>query len=268
MGQRQQSSGIGVVSQMRYSVRATVCALSVLTIVGGCSQHAPSTGPEGRPTHADAAAAYELPNNIGYTYNWASPSNIQLTSPAAIVVRAFVESMLITMRSDMQAGYPGYASLVSKLPNLNFDGNGEAIVNIEGTLYANLTRLDQSADGLWHAGVCAWAGATAIKDDEGFSTDMGTANLYPRPISIDLAPPPADQPSGTGSGIGPARAPGSDVFRGWSVPAAELASTVDRQTCSDLTPARLPAQYQSHEPQRFDQPPPTLPPTPGWPAST
>lgn len=242
------------------------CVLSVTVALLTACDDPGDTAKDGVLT--TAPSNYQIPDSIRYSYDWAAPVGISLTSPPAVVSRAFIESMDITSRTNMRSGYPGYAQLVANLPQLDFDKYGGEILDLEGTYYSSIVRLSQDERGVWHTGVCMWASATAFKEGDQYSNKLGTAMLYPQPVSFDLKPPADGTGNAKGPASGPARAPSSNVFSGWSVENFELVSAVDRKTCDDLTPTRLPAQYQSHEPQRFDQPPPTLPPTPGWPAAS
>ena len=240
-----------------------VLVVAAITIAA-CDKgtQAPATNPSPRP-----AATYQLPSSIKYTYNWAASSGIDLTAPPSIVTRAVIESMDITSTTDMRSGYPGYAQFAADQPQLDFSQYPGKIRDLTGTYYASIVRLDQGQDGTWHAGVCSWAGATAFEDGRQYTNKLGVAMLYPQPMSFDLRATTESDQSKTAPGFGPARAPSANVFKGWSLSNFELVSTSDRQTCDDLTPSRLPAQFQSHEPQRFDRPPPVLPPIPGWPDS-
>lgn len=237
----------------------TAAAVFALALATGCGRDA---------THVDAESnapdAYSLPSSVKFTYQWTATPGINLQSPPAIVTRAFIESMSITMQSNMQGGYPGYYNKIDRLKDLHF-GTNYPLTEVSGTYYQRLLKLDHTGDA-WHAVVCTWENGITYRVGDAYETNNGAGALLVNATSIDLLPPASTEPQTVSSGQGTARFPTNDVFGGWTVPSAKLvAGSDEKRECQALPDNPVPPNLQSTTSQRFDHPLPSLPPTPGWP---
>lgn len=240
--------------------RAQFTVALTFVLATGCGQNAEV----GKTPGPQEIAGYQLPADIQFTFHWTAQKGLDLTSPPAVVTRAFMESMDITMLSNMRGGYQGYDRVTRHLDDLHFATNFPQSP-VSGTWYQHLLKLERDDRG-WHAIVCTWENGLTYHDGPSFETNSGSGALEARASSIDLQPPPLDKPQRTNSGGGPARYPSNDVFENWSVPSADLAAPVEyRQQCQALVDNPVPAELRTTTPQTFDHPLPSLPPTPGWP---
>ncbi|KAA0024985.1 hypothetical protein [Antrihabitans cavernicola] len=209
-----------------------------------------------------------MPSNVKYNYVWSAAPGIDLRSAAAAVARAFTESMRITLQGDLNAGYPGYDRAIARLANMHFSPADLPVLQVDGTYYMHLLRLELSADGVRHAVICSWRNGLGYTEGNTYSSSSALPGLWVEASTIDMRPKSADSTIDSAPLIGPARAPVTDIFAGWTFPSADLVSASDEQACQALTDTTIPPEYRATTTRKLDHPMPTLPPTPGWPASS
>ncbi|WP_207840163.1 hypothetical protein [Williamsia soli] len=196
-----------------------------------------------------------------------STPEIDLTSPAAVVTRAFMESFWITMLSRMEGGYPGYSRVIETLPKYDFRWTNAENQQEDGTVYFRLLRLARTPVGGWESVVCMHldaattyqVGAKYVSSDASQETIDATTIVWRPPV------PPG--PQRTSAGYGPASYPVNDVFKGWSVEESLpfTSSKADLLACMDPANNPVPQEDRHDEELTFDRPLPALAPVPGWP---
>jgi hypothetical protein len=212
--------------------------------------------------------AYAPPDHMKNTFRWSvSTPEIDLTSPAAVVTRAFMESFWITMLSKMEGGYPGYSRVIGHLPKYDFRWTNAENQQEDGTVYYRFLRLAQTPEGRWEAVVCMHLdAATTYQNGEKYVSQSATQETIDA-TTIVWRPPTPPEPQRTSAGYGPASYPVNDVFKGWSVEESLpfTSSDADLLACMDSANNPVPPEDRHDEELTLDRPLPALPPVPGWP---
>lgn len=247
-----------------------VIALSATLLLAACTHH--EKPPQEPPPSAD---------KFQVNVRWIPNPSVDLMSPEGTFIRATTESWHEVwsaygrgMDAIRERGYPGfehaynhaYDKAGSTPSDFWTNQIGDAPRNSDGlavgTSYSEVVSLRRDGDR-FIADVCTYTSQTAGKLKDGkfesrSSPDFGSADSFafgpdPKLSAQEQHSPPANQK-------GAARRPTDNVFGTWvlfSLP--DVTSLVPQ--CKKLapgTPANLPDPYVRVEP------PPTLPPDPGW----
>ncbi|MGV9832941.1 hypothetical protein ACWDUL_01870 [Nocardia niigatensis] len=208
----------------------------------------------------DAAPTYRIPDQLKFNFRWSGEPGLGLTTDAAIIARAYMESAFISYStssdSDRPApnkySYPGY-DLASPKPGademviggMTMAGLAPSGTQTLGTFYAHL--LELTADGstqvnppVWHAVMCIWVDALDNKPQRPKDTQTSTSavdvqyqpfmNLGSGPhdsgtgrtVRLTMQQPPAGRPTRLSAGEGPARYPTTNVFGEWKITKANM----------------------------------------------
>jgi hypothetical protein len=256
---------------------ASVLALALS--ISGCTPKEPET--QQTPAESPPAGWPAALNDLSAT--WTADPGIDLTTGAAVVVRAYIESYYLAyLTDDEKYLYPGFREAVD--PNDSDGPPGTEALWPEppnaatwvGTLRHHLLRITRSGRDVTVLG-CLYSYAVGRLGDEfgfrpnngsGFGPDAGIS-----PIRIGLRAPESDE-STFPPQEGKSRAPFNDVFGGWRVTSHEggylvkgrwADSMSDKAECAsrDRTPPESRTFTPGQEYPRSDFP--TLPATPGWP---
>lgn len=224
---------------------------------------------------------------------WASASDLDLTTGVAVPVRAYVESRWLAQRQgSLEYGYPGF--LDATPPNADgppFGANfrrPEANNQVQSPFFGNETFRIMSIREEGRnvtATVCRYNYTVALKNDDGsYSSVVSLGSAEPRGIEVNrvLLVAPADQGQPQPAMKGPEAAPSENVFGGWSIeayqdslfmPGPGLTSVwptydADLTACVDAAPdspeRRAFLSEGDHPREDF----PTSAPSPGWPTAS
>ena len=165
------------------------------------------------------------------------------------------------------AGYPGFLHAFNAVRDPEEWGGNRGPINDQvGTRYWEVVELRREGD-FFRTGVCSYGSAIAVKTQDGYrssgSKPIGSATWItfgpdPALAKDKQAVPPSNQ-------RGPERAPVLDVFGSWVITDLNvLDAAKDLPQCMSTlapgTPSDAPKDYVVQT-----EPPPTLPPSPGWP---
>lgn len=239
-------------------------ALVTAFCLSGCSAPQPTQQPE--------AVRYELPGLIQYNYRWSAEPGIDLFGSPEIAVRAYLESYYIaSFAHSTAAGYPGFEKATQVLVydpprerDINDRTNFEDLPHT-GTFYAHILSVERS-DQSFRAVVCQGNYSLMTAVPEGGYVNFGSR--IPSPAVVELAPGPNGTTQDTRAAEGPARAPQTDMFGGWTVTRHALSTKNfdDNLTCVDKFPDPPETRPQRRY-ETFSAPYQTLPPYPGWSSS-
>ncbi|MDT5358678.1 MAG: hypothetical protein QOC69_440 [Mycobacterium sp.] len=259
---------------MRSAFAAVVTFVAVA--VAGCTTKAPDQ-PKPEPPPAGWPAQLD-----DFTITWSAEPGIELTTGAAVVVRAYEESYyLATITDDDKYLYPGFVKAVEANQPGKRDGTedlrpesstSETWVGTARHQILSVTRSDRDVTVL----VCAYLYGSAAKQQFDYAANVGSdfnlnSGIYPLRIGLRA---PEDANTELPAQEGPSRAPSDNVFGGWKVTSHQGGYMTtsrwddydrDQATCIEKaggTPESrhfLPGGGYS----RSDFP--TLPATPGWP---
>ncbi|SKX80925.1 Uncharacterised protein [Mycobacteroides abscessus subsp. bolletii] len=238
-------------------------ALLALTI-SGCHK-SPTTSPS-------------IPEDkLQYTYRWISNPRLDLMSSEGTFVRAVTESeesARLSHQSGRAAfidkGYPGIERAEKNVfgkRDLGYFGGDTSQPSIVGTAYYEVVDFRRDGES-FTATVCNYSGQTAQKEPNGKyssrgSTPTGSASTYT--FGPDPSMPLTEQHAPPTKQHGPARQPDDNVFGTWLLLEEPRSAADQVEMCQKLapgTPADWPDVYVRSDP------PPTLPPDPGWPAGS
>ncbi|RIR12840.1 hypothetical protein D2E27_16220 [Mycobacteroides abscessus] len=222
------------------------------------------------------------PPRIQYNTRWIPNPSADLMSPEGTFVRAAVESWTGAHMSYkhgvdalLDGGYPGferayqaaYGKQRGNKPD-EYGGKGFGIPSSNGrwqvgTMYYEIVGFRRDGDRMT-ADVCEYDNMVATRQSDGtyasHGSNLGAGTSYtfgPDPSIAEQHAPPAKQ-------RGPAARPTDDVFGSWVV--LDYANPPDRgAACQKLAPGTPP---DWPNPYTRSNPPPTLPPDPGWPAGS
>ncbi|WP_228096787.1 hypothetical protein, partial [Mycolicibacterium smegmatis] len=201
-------------------------------------------------------------------------SVLDLMSPEGTFVRAAMKSLdRLGVGAGSgedaiaDAGYPGFLHAFNAVRDPEEWGGNRGPINDQvGTRYWEVVELRREGD-FFRTGVCSYGSAIAVKTQDGYrssgSKPIGSATWItfgpdPALAKDKQAVPPSNQ-------RGPERAPVLDVFGSWVITDLNvLDAAKDLPQCMSTlapgTPSDAPKDYVVQT-----EPPPTLPPSPGWP---
>jgi hypothetical protein len=241
-------------------IAGALTALLLLTAISGCRKPAEPTPPPPEDKQQ-------------YTFRWIPNPSLDLMTPEGTFVRAIVESYWSVQLSDKRGravladkGFPGLERAENHVFGRgdlgDFGGDGQRVV--VGTAYYEVVDFRRDGDR-YTATVCDYSGQTATKWGDGSyvsrgSTPTGITAAYtfgPDPsLTPDQQHAPPDQQRG------PARRPTDNVFGTWLLFEEPHVSDEQRRICNKLAPGTPPDWPDIY---KRSEPPPTLPPDPGWP---
>ncbi|MFZ2526149.1 MAG: hypothetical protein WAX14_00630 [Rhodococcus sp. (in: high G+C Gram-positive bacteria)] len=243
-------------------LKVGVLVLAVALGVSGCAS-APS------PTTVDMPKPYELPELIQYTYRWGAEPGLDLFGVRETAVRAYLESYYVaSFAHSTAAGYPGFekaAGHVQYYPVDRPDINDRTNYNpnpIIGTLQFHLMSLTDTEQG-FQAMACRGDYSLSSARPDGTYSNFG--GRYPQAMLVDFVPGPDGTSLVSHTGEGPARAPQTDMFGGWTVTRHGFTTGDfdDRYACEYKFPD-APETRPTRVNDTVAVPYPTLPPYPGW----
>jgi hypothetical protein len=262
-----------VAARRRLLVRCAVALVAILLVMSCTRQTA------GEPLAPPAPKPWSGPLD-GVTVVWSADPGIDLTSGAAVAVRAYLESYeLVLNLGTIRVAYPGFlqAVLDTQQPGTPWPYTKHTrSYPLVGTNRWHVLRIDTNNRSV--AAVVCWYGFTSAND-----LGNGKFGYLPHVSDFDgvdalrIAMTAPVTASDLPPQRGPALAPVDDVFGGWRIDERLVGgrseprdwSTVeeDLQLCRDRAPAPLERrQFLLHgEHPRSDYP--TLPAYPGWPAA-
>ncbi|MFJ9366438.1 hypothetical protein ACIRRA_18755 [Nocardia sp. NPDC101769] len=233
-------------SRFKSAWRLVSAALGLTALLTACTNSAP---------------AYQIPDELEFSFRWSAEPGIGLTSDAAIIARAYMESAFISYRTDRHGwpmampskySYPGYAAASPETGDHYIRGDGLSMAYLEppstrtvGTFYAQLLELktdDSTQPGVpqttpptWNATMCVWVDGLDLKsspaDKDPFNgqyhpfVNVSGAGTLPdggRTVRLTMQQPPSGQPTRLSAGEGPARYPTTDVFGDWKITEAKM----------------------------------------------
>ncbi|WP_422747267.1 hypothetical protein ACN27E_05625 [Mycobacterium sp. WMMD1722] len=210
-----------------------------------------------------------------YTYRWISNPNLDLMTPEGTFVRAvresidrasFGEGLGISAIED--AAYPGFMRAFNNVIDPEVvGGNARKDLPRLGTLYYEVVRFQRDGEQ-YTVGLCTYGSRLATRTWDGYTTPgarspSNSALIFSFGPNASLAPDQQIAPLEMQRG--PENAPVDDVFGTWIMTSIKiLGANVDLPECAGKlapgTPQGLPDDYFVSP-----EPPPVLPPVPGWP---
>lgn len=238
--------------------------VAVVLVVSACGPEHPS---EPLVSSTTVVTPYAVPGNTEYNYRWSADPGINLLTPEATAVRAYVESYYLTVRAlATSAGYPGFEEAVDERLRMDY-GNPDQLKKSEyvGTQFQHLLWMSPTDRG-WLATVCTGDYSVMRIDEDRKYYNVGSTNVHAETVEIAA-------PDFTGSIVnaslpaeGPERAPEVDVFRGWKL--IDHVKSARNQDAFLQCRSRMPDPPENRPRKRdlpHDTPYPTLAPYPGWP---
>jgi hypothetical protein len=213
-------------------------------------------------------------------YQWDAQPGIDVTTGAAVPVRAYIESrVLATAMGDLEFAYPGFAEAVAPDgdPNLRPNINHPRQDPLVGNSRYHFLSMDRTGATVI-ATLCSYD-YTVAEEDGGQYRSVAAGTNQPQGIDavrVTLRAP-ADGSSTLPPQSGPSPAPSDNVFGGWRITDYEFSTRDGFRTrwpaydevvakCVDSAPDppdRREALVNGEHP-RSDFP--TSPPAPGWPS--
>lgn len=240
-------------------ILAVAFSIVVLAACNPIRQPAPSatTSTSSRPTSADLDQT---------TIRWIDNPAIDLMSPEGTFLRAAAESFRVIGSSPqlgyagLDEGYPGFRQAFNgSFPAKHIVGNGDTWV---GTRFLEVQDVHRDGDQ-FTVHYCDYSSLIASKESDGQYSSAGSDPAWGAWTMI-FGPDPkitaAQQISPKINQRGPARKPSDNVFGTWVMFKQDIA--VEYPQCSKLAPG-TPTNWPN--PYIRNDPPPTLPPDPGWP---
>jgi hypothetical protein len=251
--------------------RVTAAVLAVAATLTACSGGDTKEGepspPDVRPTGVDAV--------LQYTNRWIENPSLDLMSPQGTFVRAAMESLDRVRFGEgrgadalKDGGYPGFVKAFNNVIDPDVvAGNARKDQTEVGTLYWEVVRFQPDGDG-FSAGVCSYGSMADTKVWNGYrssgrSLPAGNATWITFGPNPDV--PDQQQISPRPMQRGPRNGPNDNVFGTWVLTNIKISgANADLPQCGNTlapgTPADAPEDYYVNS-----DPPPTLPPSPGWP---
>ncbi|SKN50944.1 Uncharacterised protein [Mycobacteroides abscessus subsp. abscessus] len=239
-------------------IASALTALLLLTAISGCHKPTEPTPPPPEDKQQ-------------YTFRWIPNPSLDLMTPEGTFVRAISESFWSQYLAQQQGraglvekGYPGVEHAENHVwDGLDLGGN-PAQPPVVGTRYYEAVEFRRDGDR-YTATVCDYSGQTAQKERDGSyvsrgSTPTGITKAYT--FGPDPALTPDQQHAPPAQQRGPARRPTDNVFGTWLLFDEPRVSDEQRRSCDKLAPG-TPPDWPDH--YKRSEPPPTLPPDPGWP---
>ncbi|CPR78990.1 hypothetical protein [Mycobacteroides abscessus] len=211
-------------------------------------------------------------NNDHTVVRWVPDPAADLMAPEGTFIRAATESMNAARIAEghgveaiKNGGYPGFEHAFNNVSKLDeFDGDKNRYGNlVVGALYHSVIGLTRNGDR-YTAEVCIDGRQTAQKRDDG-TYIINNLDNWVVEVSMTFGPDPklpADQQhSPPVRQKGPAQRPADDVFGSWVLFDYTAINQINPK-CKSFAPP-IPDEWT--KPTLFRDPPPTLPPDPGWP---
>ena len=258
---------------MLISARRAITILVSIIMVTACGSDA--SAPTRSPATTSSTPA-ESP--VHFTVQWVDNGVVDLMSPEATFVRAFVESQQragFTHGHGMAAieagGFAGFAHAFNAATNPDWVGGVAADVGspLLGTMVFEIVDFRRD-DNHYHVIYCDNRSMIGFKIGEQYSGARAEPLTSAREFTFgpDPALQPDQQRAPSKDQKGPARAPVDNVFGTW-------VATPDSENMDDATAREwypkchkwapgTPAGWPRDDKPR-PTPPPTLPPSPGWP---
>lgn len=169
------------------------------------------------------------------------------------------------MEAIAAGGYPGFARGFNNVwPPEEVGGAGHFGKPVLGTDYFEVISVSRKGDRIT-AQYCQYSSMTATKTSDGKYRSPGSIEISAKGRSIVFGPDPAlsveQQRGPLANQKGPSNRPAVDVFGTWML--FDSGGLESGRQCAKAAPDTPP---DSPEGYVGDQPPPTLPPSPGWPA--
>ncbi|WP_050545689.1 hypothetical protein [Mycobacteroides abscessus] len=217
----------------------------------------------------EPAPAWEDKNRT--TTQWIPNPAVDLMSPEGTFIRASIESWRAAQSAPGRGldairagGYPGFDHALNNVWKPESVGGTVRLQTIGvGTLYREIVELRRDGDK-YTAGICTYPSQTAAQEPDGQYSSKGSDDLgYGWWLTFGPDPklPAEQQHSPLPNQRGPAQRPVDNVFGTWVILDTNPSAT-DLPQCKKLapgTPENWPKPYVRPDP------PPTLPPDPGWP---
>ncbi|WP_155924908.1 hypothetical protein [Mycolicibacterium sp. CBMA 234] len=248
-------------------------AAAVLAAASGCQHNGGQVGQEAKAAQPEFTG---LDAHLQYSNRWIENSKVDLMAPEGTFLRAAVESMdraLFASGEGMTAieagGYPGIVHAFNKSANPTVVagvGNKDSV--FVGTDYWEVVDFRRSGDQFF-ASVCGYESMTAVKRSGDFEhpgriPPNGHAVTVAFGPDANLRPDAQRAPKANQRGGG--RAPIDNVFGTWVMTQYRNYNLdVEYPQCRTTLAPGTPADAPDH--RYYDEtPPPTLPPSPGWPS--
>lgn len=211
-------------------------------------------------------------NDIQTSFRWIPNDSVDLMSPEGTFIRAAAESWWLAraepgdgMEAITNGGYPGFDRVFNNVwPPGEVGGAGHFGTPVLGTDYFEVIDLSREGDRVT-AQYCQYSSMTAIKASDGKYHSPGPVEISGNGRSITFGPDPSVAPEHQRPPLvdqkGPSNRPDVNVFGTWVLfDSGGLKSGGNR--CAKTAPNTPP---ESPDGYVGNQPPPTLPPSPGWP---
>lgn len=267
-----------------WCVGALACLVIACTPVGNLNSSVTTSSPRYDPYHVSPDELFK------YSSRWIEGPTLNLQSPEGTFVRAFIESMARISKGRgsgeaaiADAGYPGFLAVFEKYTvsvqqldksSLLVYGRGlrSAGYPIVGTNYYEPIKSTHHA-GWYTVTICHYGSLTANDLQDGRFSSFGsdaskTSGLEILTFGPDPLLPPDRQIAPKADQHGPSNTPSDNVFGTWVLIKDDLVGTpADKAACTKLAPG-TPTDWPAGSavgPYIRTSPPPTLPPSPGWP---
>jgi hypothetical protein len=258
----------------RLHVLRALVAAAIMLSTNGC-------GPKEGSGHSAPPAGW--PKQLSdFTIVWTAESGIDLTTGAAVVVRAYLESFeLASATGDARYLYPGFEQATKGAPDVRPKLAAHADTPWVGSERNRILSTHIAGSDV-KAVVCSYTYGSAQREQSGgFTAQAGNpfepnAGIYAVEVTLKS---PSDGTHSLPPQAGPDRAPSGDVFAGWQVTGHQggyFSESGGAQSDLDACIAKAP---DSPERRAFLVNPmpdgklyhprtdfPTLPASPGWPA--
>ncbi len=236
-------------------------AITVCVVVVGCG---PKESEESLPAPK---------NDLETTFRWIPNDSVDLMSPEGTFLRAAAESWWRAraepgggIEAITTGGYPGFDRAFNNVwPAEEVGGAGHFGTPVVGTEYFEAVDLRRAGEN-FVVHYCQYSSMTATRTPEGqYQGPRPIAAVAGRSMTFGPDPTlPADaQKSPLAAQSGPSDRPHVNVFGTWVLTDSQGVDPGDIHCAEGApgTPPDMPNGYVG------DQPPPTLPPSPGWPES-
>lgn len=247
------------------TIKASLALACTAAILAACNPTPPPT-PSTTTSTSSRPSASDLNQT---TMRWIDNRAIDLMSPEGTFLRAAAESFRVTESglqpgyASLDGGYPGFRHAFNgSFPAKNMAVGGEIWV---GTRFFEVQDVRRDGDR-YTVHYCDYGSLVASKDLDGQYSSAGSDPSWgawamtfgpdPKLANDQQVSPKSDQ-------RGPAHKPTDNVFGTWVMFKQDIAG-VQYPQCNKLapdTPTNWPNPYIRADP------PPTLPPDPGWPQS-
>ncbi len=235
----------------------TVVALTAALVLTSCT-HEPPKQPASTPENKDHSTTRWIPNRA-----------VDLMSPEGTFIRAATESFSAAQTTTGDpttalhaGGYPGYEHAFNNSwkPAEVFGANPSRNV-IVGTSYREVVSLAKDGDH-FKAGICSYDSQLADQLPNGHyrTTQMLGSGRW-LTFGPDPKLSPQEQYSPMTNQKGPASRPTDNVFGTWIVFKDTVLTADTLPQCNSPAPGTS----KDFRPGEHSDPPPTLPPDPGWP---